>query len=110
MPTLLSTPYERDIRLSFVFDLDMTEIPEGNLIISVDDDGTGVGRIDGAMKATTNGALGLCAKKSNPTRPRILHYCIQLETGNRLQSTKFWRKEVDPVMLLRNEHGIGIRQ
>ena len=24
----------------------MTEIPEGNLIISVDDDGTGVGRID----------------------------------------------------------------
>ena len=30
----------------FVFDLDMTDIPEGNVIISVDDDGTGVGRID----------------------------------------------------------------
>ena len=30
----------------FVFDLDITEIPEGNIIISVDDDGTGIGRID----------------------------------------------------------------
>lgn len=48
----------------FIFDLDMTDIPEGNVIISVDDNGTGVGRIDECNESNNEFRFdGLCGSE-----------------------------------------------